>query len=340
MADAARPVFISYARLDQPLVSRAVEFLRGGGLNVFVDSQSIAYGTDWRQALVDAIENAERVMLFWTAAAAVSVWVTREWQLALKRGKKVVPTLLDDTPLPPALARLQAVTTLRGLFPAPVRRPEDFIAEPPLPDDDGDEVVSPFDSSADRTHIRYPGRTPAGAAPQDPDINLWANRQSDTLKIAQPRFRPTLVVGGLAAAGLVTWLVLIPAPRELPVPIPNISAGGVIELPSTAPPEPASAVSSSPAASVPRTAPVPTSTVPPEAASAVSSSPAASVPRTAPVPAPTPSAEPAGLDEMLDDVLLPTLAGLLLLLSVGFWALRRFIKHRRARAVVREVYAL
>ena len=315
MADAARPVFISYARLDQPLVSRAVEFLRGGGLNVFVDSQSIPYGTDWRQALVDAIENAERVMLFWTAAAAVSHWVTREWQLALKRGKKVVPTLLDDTPLPPALARLQAVTTLRGLFPAPVRRPEDFVAEPPLPDDDGDEVGSPSDNSDDRTHIRNPGRTPAVAAPQDMYINSRANRQSDMLRMAQPRFRPALIVGGLAAAGLVTWLVLSSAPRELSVSTPSTAASGVIELPSTDPPKPVSAVSSAPAASGPR-------------------------PATKPAPAPPPLAEPAFLEEMLDSLSLALFAGLLLLLSGGFWAMQRFIEHRRARAVVREVYAL
>jgi hypothetical protein len=135
MAKAARPVFISYARLDQPVVSRAVEFLRGGGLNVFVDSQSIAYGTDWRQALGEAIENAERVMLFWTASAAVSHWVTQEWQFALKCGKKVVPTLLDETPLPPALACLQSVTTLRGLFPAPAPRAEDLLAEQAMPHD-------------------------------------------------------------------------------------------------------------------------------------------------------------------------------------------------------------
>ena len=48
MPRAVRPVFISYARLDQPQISRAVEFLRGGGLQVFVDSQSISYGSDWR----------------------------------------------------------------------------------------------------------------------------------------------------------------------------------------------------------------------------------------------------------------------------------------------------
>lgn len=236
MPEAARPVFISYARIDQSLVSRAVEFLRGGGLQVFLDSQSIAYGADWRQALIQAIEDSERVMLFWTASAAMSRWVKREWQLALKRGKKVVPTLLDDTPLPAPLARLHAVTSLRGLFPSPPRRPDEVVQALVQANDFGDD-----DELLDADDLAFAARTvdgrPTGAARRG----------------ASSRFRFVGIVGGLTVAGLTTWSILS-SEILTPTSMPRV----VLETPPVVVvPAPPAAVASSPAssASAPANAP-------------------------------------------------------------------------------------
>jgi hypothetical protein len=239
MPTASRPVFISYARLDSAHVGRAVEFLRAGGLNVFVDSQSIPYGADWRQALVQAIDAAERVMLFWTAAAAASGWVAREWKLALQRGKTVVPTLLDDTPLPPPLARLHAVTTLRNLFPVPVRRPEDLADAPPPPDDGDDEG---WDLAA-----ASPAAVGGMAAAAE------ALRPSAPPPRAARPWRYTVVVGSLVAAGLIGAFLTHRVPTS-----------GSVDLPSTAP----IGTPGTPAASAPA---APSGPVPPGPASAASS---------------------------------------------------------------------
>lgn len=302
MAEVARPVFISYARLDQPLVARAVEFLRGGGPNVFVDSQNIAYGTDWRQALGDAIENAERVMLFWTAAAAVSRWVTREWQLALKRGKKVVPTLLDDTPLPPALARLQAVTTLRGLFPAPMRRPEDLIAESVMPDDESEDE----------------GLDAGAAGSRWARSNLLPPRCASSGSRAPPQ-RLTLIVAILVVVGVVGWVSLqrTGSVPDRPYPAPAVAA------------MPASAAAS--AVGVPASA----------AASAVQASASSATPSgSAAASAAAAASEPALLDAELDTFRLVQLVALVLLAVAARLLLRRLTNRRRARAIVHQVYAM
>lgn len=104
-----RSVFISYSHDDGDAVRRDAELLRAGGVLVFIDVRDIAYGERWRDVLREALLRSERVLVFWSAAARVSEWVDREWRFALELGKKVVPTLLDPTPLPHELAALQAI---------------------------------------------------------------------------------------------------------------------------------------------------------------------------------------------------------------------------------------
>ena len=106
---ATRSVFISYAHADSRVVLPDVELLRAGGVQVFMDVRDIDYGERWAAALKRAIDGCERVIVFWSAAAKVSDWVEREWRMAVERGKKIVPTLLDDTPLPRELADFQAL---------------------------------------------------------------------------------------------------------------------------------------------------------------------------------------------------------------------------------------
>lgn len=235
MPTAQLPVFISYAHVDQALVLRVVEFLRGGGLNVFVDSQSLAYGDDWRASLRRAIVGCERVMLFWTAGASLSKWVGREWRLAVQQGKRVVPTLLDDTPLPPRLARLQAVTTLRGMFAAPPRSRDDLLAELAARDD----LAQAADEADQADAVDETGPDIAAG-----ELNALASAVAGVraqMDSPAPRSAPRrgLALGILAlslvAAGVVGWYV-------------TESPSGSIELPSTAPPPvPASGVPQPPA---------------------------------------------------------------------------------------------
>src|SRR3954471_5788463 len=99
--------FVSYAREEAPIVQPIVQILRAAGRKVFFDQDSIRPGSDWRNALQDAIEKATGMFLFWSRNAAESPAVRREWQAALDGRKAVVPVLLDHTQLPPELRRYQ-----------------------------------------------------------------------------------------------------------------------------------------------------------------------------------------------------------------------------------------
>jgi hypothetical protein len=113
-------IFISYSRRDQRLVSPVVNLLRaaligltsgsGSGWElVFQDIVSIPPGVQWRQSLERAIKRSKKVFLFWCSHSFVSVEVKREYELALSLRKTLVPVILDDTPLPHAVAKYQGV---------------------------------------------------------------------------------------------------------------------------------------------------------------------------------------------------------------------------------------
>lgn len=94
--EAARTAFASYASTDRDRVLDRVAAVRiSAGLDVFLDCLSLHPGEAWKQRLADEIRERDLFLLFWTAAAAGSEWVTWEWQTALaakgKNGLQVHP---------------------------------------------------------------------------------------------------------------------------------------------------------------------------------------------------------------------------------------------------------
>lgn len=119
---AQRTIFISYAHENRPEVEPSAELLRAGGVQVFIDVAGIAYGDRWQDTLQQALDQCERVLVFWSLAAKASEWVDREWRYALQLGKRIVPTLLDDTPLPPELSQFQTLSQRRSTADAAATR--------------------------------------------------------------------------------------------------------------------------------------------------------------------------------------------------------------------------
>lgn len=130
------PIFISYRHSDDARVGRVADALeaRFGRTSVFRDVGSIAGGADFARVLDSAIQESSVVLVAigpdWSERLAQSNdFVRREVAAALEQGKKVVPVLLDDTPLPKAA---ELPTDLRGLVSlhaARVRGGEDFTTD-------------------------------------------------------------------------------------------------------------------------------------------------------------------------------------------------------------------
>jgi hypothetical protein len=110
-------IVISYSRVHRAQVRALVRFLRvsiGSRIRdaIFWDDD-LEPGDPWFEQIASKIDKAHRVYVFWCVHASTSEQVKREYSLALSSSTRVVPVLLDDTPLPPELARLHGLD-LRG----------------------------------------------------------------------------------------------------------------------------------------------------------------------------------------------------------------------------------
>lgn len=113
-----RTVFVSYARKDSERIQQAVALLEAGGAEVFRDIDDIEFGDDWEEVITRKLQECERVMVFWSANAQASEWVGKEYTIALAQHKRMVPVLLDNTPLPPELGKYHALTNFMPRRPA------------------------------------------------------------------------------------------------------------------------------------------------------------------------------------------------------------------------------
>jgi tetratricopeptide (TPR) repeat protein len=95
-------VFISYSRSDLGTVL-ALEQRIGQRVSLWRDQEKIYGGDRWPKVLGEAIDANDTILLVWSQHSAASHYVEFEWCTALALRKRIIPWILDETPLPPSL---------------------------------------------------------------------------------------------------------------------------------------------------------------------------------------------------------------------------------------------
>ena len=78
-----RSYFLSHAGADKTVVKTVGVILQLTGRDVFLDEWSIEHGESIPGAISAALRDYGTVVLFWSASAAASSWVRREFQAAV-----------------------------------------------------------------------------------------------------------------------------------------------------------------------------------------------------------------------------------------------------------------
>ena len=100
-------VFVSYSHHDSDFVTLLRLQLEQIGISVWLDTERLDAGEEWRDAIDRAIRSAFAVIVVMTSTARKSEYVTYEWSCAWGAGVPLIPVILEPTELHPRLEAIQ-----------------------------------------------------------------------------------------------------------------------------------------------------------------------------------------------------------------------------------------
>lgn len=100
IAEEPSAIFVSYARVDSPVVTPICEELERHGRRVWVDTAEIDAGESWAGEIVRAIKSVGGVAVMCSQAAIESDHVKREVYLADRYRRKLLPVIIENVDLP------------------------------------------------------------------------------------------------------------------------------------------------------------------------------------------------------------------------------------------------
>ena len=113
-------IFFSYSRRDSEFVGQMADELQARGVDVWVDTGEILAGEAWRHSIVEAIRNCKVFIIVLSPSSVASENVTKELTLAEQYDKRVLPLVIENVEIPPALdyqlAGLQHQTFAEGEY--------------------------------------------------------------------------------------------------------------------------------------------------------------------------------------------------------------------------------
>lgn len=88
-------VFISYSRSDAVFVRRLADHLKARSIDHWLDVDRIQAGEDWSDAVWEALQKCDAMLLIMSPASMSSKEVSNEWKYYHNTGKPIIPVLVD-----------------------------------------------------------------------------------------------------------------------------------------------------------------------------------------------------------------------------------------------------
>jgi hypothetical protein len=112
--DVGHHVFLSHTSADHAEAERIGIYLALEHIGVWYDEWEIGAGDSIVRKVDQGLGGCTHLLLLWSQSAGRSKWVEKEWAATLSRSvrtgtPKMIPLLLDDTPLPPVVEDVKYV---------------------------------------------------------------------------------------------------------------------------------------------------------------------------------------------------------------------------------------
>jgi hypothetical protein len=87
----AHDIFLSYSSRDKPVADGVCAHLEGAGIRVWFAPRDIVPGTNWGEAIIDAINASRLMVIVFSSSSNRSPQVLREVERAVAKGMGVIP---------------------------------------------------------------------------------------------------------------------------------------------------------------------------------------------------------------------------------------------------------
>jgi tetratricopeptide (TPR) repeat protein len=95
----AHDVFLSYASEDKKIADGMCATLEGKKIRCWIAPRDVLPGVSYAEAIVDAINECQLLVLIFSSNANASPHVKRELERAVSKGKAIIPFRIEDVPL-------------------------------------------------------------------------------------------------------------------------------------------------------------------------------------------------------------------------------------------------
>jgi Flp pilus assembly protein TadD len=92
----AHDVFVSYAHQDRTVANAVVATLESHGIRCWIAPRDILPGSDWGEAIIDAIKEAKAMVLVFSSNSNDSEQIKREVERTVHQGVAVIPFRIED----------------------------------------------------------------------------------------------------------------------------------------------------------------------------------------------------------------------------------------------------
>jgi hypothetical protein len=91
----AHSVFVSYSHVDRVAAESACATLEASGIRCWIAPRDISAGTEWAEAIIEALDHSPVMVLIFSSSANASQQVRREVELAVSKGVTIVPVRIE-----------------------------------------------------------------------------------------------------------------------------------------------------------------------------------------------------------------------------------------------------
>jgi Tfp pilus assembly protein PilF len=222
----AHDVFVSYAHQDRTVANAVCATLEAHGIRCWIAPRDILPGSDWGEAIIDAIQGAKALVLIFSSNSNDSDQIKREVERTVHQGIAVIPFRIEDVLPNKTLEYFISTQHWLDALTPPLEDHMAHLAET--------ITVLLEKKRGKETPLHVGGEEPAPSQPQrPPEMMPPEERPLGVMASAPPRKIPWILlvslVGFLAllvVAGGIWWRWSQPVviTKEVPAPIPPPAA--------------------------------------------------------------------------------------------------------------------